>query len=166
MKIVVGSDDAGFLLKEVVKNHLMDKGYDTVDYGCFNQEPIDYPDVAYKVAKAIQKKYFERGILICGTGIGMAISADKVKGVKAALCHDTYSAERARKSNAAQVLTMGGRVIGPELAKSIVDAWLDSEFQGGNSLRKVTKIEEYEEIETKEGNDEDEKTHQQSGYGC
>ena len=105
-----------------------------------------YPDVAFALATAIQKNEFERGILLCGTGIGVAIVANKVEGVRAAQCHDTFSAERARKSNNAQIMTMGARVIGPELAKNIVNAWLASEFEGGGSTAKVEKIGYYEQV--------------------
>ena len=104
-----------------------------------------YPDVAVTVAQAIAKGDFERGILLCGTGIGMAISANKVPGIRAAVCHDPYSAERSRKSNNAQVMCIGERVIGVELAKYLIDIWLDSEFSGGTSIPKVDKIMEYEQ---------------------
>jgi ribose 5-phosphate isomerase B len=110
-------------------------------------DPVDYPDIAVQVARDIAAHKAERGILICGTGIGMAITANKVPGVYAAQAHDTYSAERARKSNNAQIVTMGARVIGPELAKQIVDAWMASEFQGGGSQRKVEKIKQIENSE-------------------
>ncbi|GMA62812.1 ribose 5-phosphate isomerase B [Alicyclobacillus fastidiosus] len=147
MDIAIGCDDVAIELKETIIEHLKERGQNPVDFGCGQAEVADYPDVAYKVAKEIQAGHFERAILICGTGLGVAITANKVKGVRAAVCHDTYSAERARKSNNAQVLTFGSRVIGPELAKSIVDAWLASEFQGGNSARKVDKIAHYESEE-------------------
>lgn len=152
MRIAIGCDDAGFALKELVKEYLKDQGIEVVDYGVESADQADYPDVAHTVAQEVQKGEFERAILICGTGIGMAIVANKVPGVRAALCHDVYSAERARKSNNAQVLTMGARVIGPELAKMIVDAWLQSEFQGGRSAPKVEKIDKYEALHlAKEG---------------
>lgn len=139
-KIAIGSDDAGFALKEALKEHLTKAGIEVVDYGCHSSDPVDYPDVALELAQDVAAHKAERGILICGTGIGMAISANKVPGVSAAQAHDAYSAARARKSNNAQIVTMGARVIGPELAKSIVDTWLASEFEGGNSARKVDKI--------------------------
>lgn len=140
MRIIIGSDHAGFPLKQVVKGYLQELGVEVEDVGVPNEDPVDYPDIAEKVAVPISQGKFERGILICGTGIGMAISANKVPGVFAAQAHDVYSAERARKSNNAQVLTMGARVIGPELAKSITKAWLDSEFAGGGSAPKVAKV--------------------------
>ncbi len=143
--IGIGADEAAFDLKETLKEHLKAKGIEVQDYGAFDRNPVLYPDVAVKVAEAIAKGTHSRGILMCGTGIGMAITANKVPGVRAACCHDTYSAQRARKSNDAQVLTMGARVIGPELAKTIVDAWLESEFEGGGSAPKVEKIIQYDE---------------------
>ncbi|WP_067933294.1 ribose 5-phosphate isomerase B [Alicyclobacillus kakegawensis] len=165
MAIAIGSDDAGFHLKEILKSHLTSLGYEFVDFGCHSEAPVDYPDVAYRVAKAVQAQQFERAVLICGTGIGVAITANKVRGVRAAICHDTYSAERSRKSNNAQILTMGSRVVGPELAKVILEAWLNSEFQGGNSTRKLDKISEYEDVEW-EDNGIDQKAHQSSGSSC
>lgn len=140
--IGIGSDEAAFELKLVLAKFLKDKGYEVEDFGCYSTDPVDYPDVAVKVAEAIVHGKHKRAILCCGTGLGMSITANKVPGVRAAQCHDVYSAERARKSNNAQVLTMGARVVGTELAKTIVQAWLQSEFQGGRSVPKVTKIEE------------------------
>ncbi|PLS87679.1 MAG: ribose 5-phosphate isomerase B [Actinobacteria bacterium] len=138
--IGIGADDAALELKGALIEHLKEKGYEVEDYGI--KEGADYPDVAVEVAEAVARGEHERAILCCGTGLGMSITANKVPGVRAAQCHDVYSAERARKSNNAQVLTMGQRVIGPELAKTIVDAWLASEFAGGSSAKKVEKMEE------------------------
>ena len=138
--VAIGSDEAGYDLKELIKQHLTAQGVEVKDYGCHSTEPVDYPDVAVVLAKDVAAHQIERGILICGTGIGMAITANKVTGVYAAQAHDTFSAERARKSNNAQIITMGARVIGPELAKQIVDHWMASEFAGGGSARKVAKI--------------------------
>ena len=141
MRIAIGSDEAGFGLKEIVKEYVKSQGAEIVDFGTFDEnDQVDYPDVGFHVANEIMQGNFERGILICGTGIGMTITADKVPGIRAALCHDTYSAERAIKSNNAQILTMGARVIGVELAKHIVHTWLNAEFTGGPSERKVKKI--------------------------
>lgn len=139
--IAVGSDEAGYALKELLAGFLRDEGREVVDFGCHSLDPVDYPDVAFELARAVARGEHDRGILICGTGIGMAITANKVPGVRAAQAHDPYSAERARKSNDAQILTLGARVIGPELAKSLVRTWLASEFAGGPSARKVAKIE-------------------------
>ena len=138
--VLIGCDEAAFGLKETIKAHLQSLGVNVVDYGVHSTDPVDYPDIAVQVAKDVAAKKSDRAILICGTGIGMAITANKVPGVYAACAHDTFSAERARKSNNAQVLTMGARVIGPELAKQIVDHWMASEFAGGSSARKVEKI--------------------------
>lgn len=145
--IAIGADDAAIDLKNIIKKLLEEQDYQVTDYSndTQNDRPM-YPDVAFALATAVQQKQFERGILLCGTGIGVAIVANKVEGVRAAQCHDTFSAERARKSNNAQIMTMGSRVIGPELAKNIVNAWLASEFEGGGSTAKVEKIGYYEQV--------------------
>jgi len=140
MKIIIGSDHLGFDLKEIIKQHIQSKGLEVTDIGVFDKSPVDYPDVGLALAERVGRGDFDRGILICGTGIGMAIVANKVPGVRAAVCHDIYSAERARKSNDAQIMTMGALVVGVELAKKLVGVWLESEFQGGRSLPKVEKI--------------------------
>lgn len=145
MKIAVGSDAHGFALKRFVLDLLAEHGVEFEDFGCYTEEAIDYPDVGAKVAEAVANGSFDRGILICGTGIGMAIVANKVPGVRAAVAHDTYSAERARKSNDAQVLAMGALIIGREVARKVVEAWLPSEFQGGGSAPKVAKINKLDE---------------------
>jgi ribose 5-phosphate isomerase B len=144
MKIALGCDDAAFELKEIIKKHLLDKGLEVTDCGTHDTKPVIYPNIAFAVAEQIVQGKFDRAILLCGTGIGMAISANKVRGVRAAQCHDTYSAERASKSNNAQIITIGARIVGPELAKAIVDKWLDSKFDGGRSQEKLNRIEEYE----------------------
>jgi len=143
--IAIGADDAAVDLKNIIKTLLETQGYAVTDFtnDAGNARPM-YPDVAWALATAIQRQEFERGILLCGTGIGVAIVANKVPGVRAAQCHDTFSAERARKSNNAQIMTLGARVVGPELAKNIVNAWLAAEFEGGGSLAKVEKIDFYE----------------------
>jgi len=140
MKIAIGSDHLGLELKNIIRDFLKEKEIEVNDFGTMSKEPIDYPDIAKKVAKAVAKGEYERGILVCGTGIGMAIAANKVKGIRAAVCHDLYSAERSRKSNNAQIMAIGALIIGPELAKKLVEVWLNSEFQGGRSERKVKKI--------------------------
>ncbi|MBU5483920.1 ribose 5-phosphate isomerase B [Clostridium sp. MSJ-11] len=142
MKIVIGCDQNAYKLKLIIMNHLKDIGIEYVDFGCYENEEVLYPNVALKVANGIGKGEFERGILLCGTGIGMCITANKVPGARAAVCHDVYSAERARKSNNAQILCMGSEILGPALAKKLVDIWLSSEFQGGKSKPKVDLIEE------------------------
>lgn len=145
MRIAVGCDDAGYELKQIITEYLKGLGVEVDDLGCHGKDPVDYPDVSELVARQVAAKKCDRGILICGTGIGMAIVANKIPGVRAAQCHDVYSAERARKSNNAQIMTMRSRVIGPELAKTIVKAWLESEFAGGGSMRKVKKIDEVDQ---------------------
>jgi ribose 5-phosphate isomerase B len=137
--IAIGNDEAGFELKQTVSQLLRDEGYEVTDFGCHSLDPVDYPDIAYDLARAVARGEHDRGILICGTGIGMAMTANKVHGVRAAQVHDSYSAERARKSNYAQIMTMGARVIGPELAKSLVQTWLASEPEP-RSAPKVSKI--------------------------
>lgn len=143
-KIAIGCDEAAYDLKQTIIEFLKGIGYETEDYGVYNKDPSLYPDTAIKVASAVAEGKHERGILICGTGIGMAISANKVPGIRAAVCHDSYSAERARKSNNAQIMAMGARVVGSELAKQLVEIWMNSEFQGGGSTAKVDRIMEYE----------------------
>jgi ribose 5-phosphate isomerase B len=143
-RLVIGADDAGLGLKDVIKAYLDERGvaYDDVgvDSPDATDKGIDYPDVAEVAATAIRDGRYARGILICGTGIGMAITANKVPGVRAALAHDVYSAQRARRSNDAQVLTMGARVIAPQAAEKVLDHWLASEFEGGGSAPKVEKM--------------------------
>lgn len=139
--IAVGSDDVGFPLRIVVERHLRELGYEVDTYGSDSaDDAIDYPDVAVDVARRVKAGLYERAILVCGTGIGMAIAANKVRGVRAAQAADAYSAERARKSNNAQVLTLGSRTLGSEHAIVIVDHWLESEFEGKSS-RKVAKLD-------------------------
>lgn len=140
MRIALGCDEAGLPLMDVIRSYLAAKNIDVTDFGVHTPDPVDYPDVAEQAAVAVAAGEADRAILVCGTGIGMSITANKVPGIRAALCHDTYSAERARKSNDAQVITMGARVIGPELAKKIIEVWLESDFAGGNSTRKVEKM--------------------------
>jgi ribose 5-phosphate isomerase B len=140
IRIALGSDHLGRALKDEIAALLRERQVEFQDFGVAAGQTADYPDVAEKVAGAIQEGLFERGILICGTGIGMAISANKVPGIRAAVVHDPYSAERSRKSNNVQVLAMGALVIGTQLARQLVSIWLESEFQGGDSARKVEKI--------------------------
>ncbi len=142
--IAIGCDEAGLSLKERLVLELNAQGRAVQDYGCFSADPTDYPDVALLVAEAVARGEHERAILICGTGIGMAIAANKVPGVYAAQVHDPYSAQRARKSNNAQVMTLGARVVGPELASALVAIWLESEFEGGRSADKLAKIADAE----------------------
>ena len=142
--IALASDHAGYPLKEALIRHLNGRGIDTIDCGTNNPDSCDYPDIAIEVAENVSKGEFDRGILICGTGIGIGIAANKVKGIRAALCHDTFSAHASREHNNANILTMGQRVIGVGLALEIVDIWLKTEFEGGRHERRVDKISAYE----------------------
>ncbi|EOH73483.1 MULTISPECIES: ribose 5-phosphate isomerase B [Enterococcus] len=155
MKVAIGCDDNALQLKEAIKDYLDEKGYEVVDYGIYEQAPADYPKVAFKAAKGILNGEAERGILFCGTGIGMALAANKVKGIRAAQTHDAYSAQRAELSNHAQIITIGAQVVGIELAKVIVSNYLDQHFttegRGKNSAR---KIDEITTIETEQGVEE------------
>ena len=145
MKLAIGCDEAAFELKETIKGVLKSKNIEVEDFGTFTEdEKVLYPDVAIKVAESIQRGDNERGILLCGTGIGMAITANKVEGIRAAVCHDPYSVERSRKSNDAQIMCMGARVIAPQLAEYLTELWLGCEFAGGGSSEKVDRIREYE----------------------
>jgi ribose 5-phosphate isomerase B len=139
--IALGADHLGYPLKERIRIHLQGLGYEVADYGVPDEQPVDYPDVAVLVARDVAAGKYDRAILCCGTGIGMAITANKVPGVRAANVTDAYSAERARKSNNAQILCLGSRVTTPEIASHLVDVWLASEFQGGDSARKVAKMD-------------------------
>lgn len=144
MQIAIGSDHAGFKMKENIKAWLLDKGYQVKDFGTDSEDSVDYPDFAEKTAKNVASGDSEVGILICGTGIGMAISANKVKGIRAARCQDSYSARMARAHNNANVLTFGSRVIGIELAKDVVATYLNSNYAGGRHQKRVGKIDKLE----------------------
>jgi ribose 5-phosphate isomerase B len=145
MRLAIGSDEAGFDLKEMLKEQLAGEGHEVEDYGTAAGESALYPDVAFAVAEGVAGGRHDRAVLVCGTGIGMCISANKVKGIRAAQAHDTYSAERAQKSNDAQVLCLGARVVGPELARSIVQTFMGSSFEAGRSAEKVRRIQAFEE---------------------
>lgn len=145
MKVAVGCDHGGFHLKEAIKSLLEKQGIEYKDFGTYSTDSMDYPDVAKPLAEAVAAGEFDRGILTCGTGIGIGIAANKVKGVRAALCHDTFSAHASRQHNNANVLTMGERVIGQGLALDIVDIWLHTEFEGGRHAKRVDKISAIEE---------------------
>ncbi|MFG6328196.1 MAG: ribose 5-phosphate isomerase B [Lachnospiraceae bacterium] len=136
--IALGSDQGGFGLKQEVIKHLQEKGLEYKDYGSYDEKPCDYPVYAKKVANAIVSGECDKGILICGTGIGISIAANKVKGIRAALCHDTFSAQATREHNDANILAMGARVIGPGHALKIVDTFLETEFS--NEERHVRRV--------------------------
>ena len=146
MRVALGSDHGGFELKQEIIKYLEEKNIEYKDYGCYSTESTDYPIYAKKVAHGILDGECELGILVCGTGIGMAMTANKVPGIRAAQCTDPYSAERAIKSNDAQIITFGALVTGEAVAKKLVDIWLDSEFDPScPSGRKVEKIKELDE---------------------
>ena len=145
--MALACDHGGFRLKEVIKSYLDELGIEYIDYGTFSEESVDYPDFAYKAAKAIVRGEANGGIFICGTGIGISIAANKVKGIRAALCYNVYAAEMSRRHNNSNVLCLGGRVIGDELAKRIVKTWLETPFDGGRHERRVNKIAEIEKNE-------------------
>ena len=147
MRIAVGADINGYELKEVVRAHLIALGHDVVDFGVASDQDVDYPEVAEPVARAVARGEVERAILVCGTGLGMAIVANKVRGVRAAPVTDPDSAERAIRSNDAKVLCLGGLVTGRNVAPLLVDHWLSGEFAGGNSGRKVAMIEDLDRRE-------------------
>lgn len=141
--IALGSDQAGYELKQIIMKHLEERGLEYKDYGSYNADPVDYPIYGRKVAHAVADGECEKGILICGTGIGISIAANKIKGVRAALCSDCFSAEATRLHNDANILAFGARVVGPGLAEKIVDTFLDTEFSGAERhQRRVDMIEE------------------------
>ncbi|MEN2994274.1 MAG: ribose 5-phosphate isomerase B [Thermodesulfovibrio sp.] len=140
MKIAIGADHAGFELKELVSKFIKDKGHEVIDMGTGNSCSVDYPDYAEKVAKAVSDGEVERGILICGTGIGMSIVANKFKNIRAALCNDLFTAKMSRLHNDSNILCMGARVIGKGLALEIVKTWLDTPFEGERHLKRIEKI--------------------------
>ena len=145
MKIAIASEHAGYELKEKIKAHLIGKGYETDDLGASSSEPIDYPFIAAGLAEKVAGGRYDRGILLCGTGIGMAIAAGKVPGIRAALCTNAYMAKMTREHNDANVLCLGSWVTGPGLALDIVDTFLGHGFTGGRHIPRVDKIRQLEE---------------------
>lgn len=144
MKIGIGSDHGGYSLKKQIKEFLEEKGIEVADYGTNSSDSVDYPDFAKIVAEAVVNKEVERGIVICGTGIGISIAANKVKGIRCALCTDTYSARMSREHNNANMLALGERVTGAGLAFDIVAAWIETEFLAGRHEKRVNKISDME----------------------
>jgi len=142
--IAIGSDHGGFSLKQEIMKHLTARGIEFKDYGTYTTDSCDYPIYGEAVAKAVVSGEADKGILICGTGIGISISANKVKGIRAALCGDCFSAEFTRRHNDANILAMGERVVGPGLACKIVDTFLDTEFEGGRHARRVAMLQDIE----------------------
>jgi ribose 5-phosphate isomerase B len=144
MKIVLASDHGGFELKEEIKKHLIEKGYCVIDIGVKDTQSVDYPDYGKRAALMVADKEVDSGIIICGTGIGISIAANKVKGIRCALCTNEYMAKMSRMHNNANMLALGGRVLGIGLSLSIVDAWLSAEFEGGRHENRVNKIMDIE----------------------
>ncbi len=144
VKVAIGSDHGGVNIKEEIKQLMTEMGIEFEDVGCDCTESVDYPDYALPVAEQVASGQVDRGILVCGTGIGMSIAANKVKGVRCALVHDLFSAKATREHNDSNVLAMGERVIGPGLAREIAKVWLETEYEGGRHERRVSKIREYE----------------------
>lgn len=144
MKIALGADHGGYSHKEAIKNHLIAKGYEVKDFGTYSEDSVDYNDYAKLVAESVRDHQYDRGILICGTGIGMSIMANKVKGIRAALVHDLFTAEATRLHNDTNILAMGGRVIELSKALKIVDIWLDTDFSNDERhVRRIAKIDNY-----------------------
>lgn len=141
IKIAIGADHGGFRLKETIIKHLRGLNLEFQDFGTFDEQSCDYPEYAKNVASAVASGEFSKGILVCGTGIGVSIVANKINGIRAALCSDTFSAKASRAHNDANILCLGQRVIGEGLAIEIVDAWLSSEFEAGRHVNRVSKIE-------------------------
>ena len=140
-KIAIGCDHVGYELKPVIVEHLKTRGIDVVDYGTDDIERTDYPVYGRSVAEAVAEKNVDGGILICGTGVGISIVANKIKGIRAVVCSEPYSARLSKQHNDTNILALGARVVGSELAKMIVDAWLDAEFEGGRHKARVSMIE-------------------------
>jgi len=144
MKIAVGNDHRGFESKQQIKSIITQLGHECIDFGSSDKNPVDYPDLAFAAATAVAAKRADRAILICGTGIGMSISANKIKGIRAALCHDEISAQISRHHNDANVLCLSGDLTGQSMLRKIVEVWLNTDFSGGRHLRRVNKIKAIE----------------------
>ena len=146
-KIALGSDHAAFPMKEEIKKWLTEQGYEVVDYGTNSEESVDYIDFIYPAAKSVAMKDTDSGIVFCGTGLGASYVANKVKGIRAALCQDEFSAKLSRQHNDANVLVLGGRILAPTRAISIVDLWLNTPFDGGRHQKRIDKISDIEKKE-------------------
>lgn len=142
MKIAIGCDHGGYELKLAVKKHLEEKGYEVVDYGCHSTESVDYPVYGEKVGRAVAGGECELGVLICGTGIGISLAANRVKGVRAAVCSEPYSAEMTRRHNNANIIAFGARVVGEGTACAILDAFFNAKFEGGRHAQRVAMLDE------------------------
>ena len=144
MKIAIGSDHGGYDLKEVIVRYLQKNGHQTIDFGCHSKDSVDYPDFGIGVARAVASGSVDRGVLICTTGIGMSIAANKVKGIRAALCTDVLTARMSRQHNDANVLVLGAKIVSEPLALDIVKEWITASFEGGRHQRRIDKIKELE----------------------
>ncbi|KKK37959.1 ribose 5-phosphate isomerase [Mesobacillus campisalis] len=144
MRVAIASDHGGINIREEIKQQMDEMGIEYEDFGCDCETSVDYPDYALPVAEKVARGEFDRGILICGTGIGMSIAANKVKGIRCALVHDVYSAKLTRQHNDSNMIAMGERVIGPGLAREIAKSWLGEEFEGGRHANRIGKITSYE----------------------
>jgi ribose 5-phosphate isomerase B len=144
VRIAIGSDHRGYNLKELIIKLVNEAGYSYEDFGCYTEDSVDYPDIAEKVAEAVKKGDFDRGILICGTGIGMSIAANKVKGIRAALCHNSFSARRARQHNDAQICCLAAEE-GKARVPAIIETFLTTDFEGGRHQERLNKIRKIEE---------------------
>jgi len=153
--IVIGSDHAGFSLKEELVRFLQGERYDVIDAGTHDSNPIDYPDIARKVGAKLQAGHSRKGILVCGSGVGVSVAANKLRGIRAALCHDTYSAHQGVEHDDMNVLCLGSRVVGAELAKELVSAFLKAVFSGSDRhVRRLSKVQQLEEKPRKESPEE------------
>jgi len=141
--VLIGSDHAGYDLKEPIKEKLIQTGYKIIDVGCFSETSCDYPVFALDLCKQIQNGTADRGVLVCGTGIGMSMAANRAKGIRAALCANEYQARMSRAHNDSNVLCLGSRVLGRDLAFSILEVWLETEFEGGRHKRRIDIIESF-----------------------
>lgn len=148
MQIAIGSDHAGFSLKQTIRGCLSEMGHTYEDFGCYDNGSVDYPDIAFAVADAVASSRFNQGILICGTGIGMSMVANKVPGIRAAICHDTFSARRAREHNNANVLCIGGLIVGEGVVREVITTYLGAEFVGGRHARRLEKLHAREQRDT------------------
>ena len=142
MIIGIGSDHGGFELKEYLKKFLFDLNIEIKDFGCFSTDSVDYPDIAIPLCKELQRGSLDRGILICGTGLGMSITANRFRGIRATLCNDIFSAKMSRRHNDSNLLCLGGRILGKDLAKEILITWLNEKFEGDRHIRRLKKIDE------------------------
>ena len=147
--IAIGADHAAYLFKVEIANYLLERGHELQDFGTFNLDRVDYCDFGFEVGEAVARGQCEKGLLFCGTGVGISISANKVSGIRAVVCSDPYSAKLSREHNDTNILALGSRVVGVDLAKMIIDIWLSTEFEGGRHRARIDKITLYERVSTR-----------------